>query len=179
MEEYGQIIIKRRKWIAFLFSFFSLMLIILFLMVWFIPPDEDTQVTEIWFIRILSILMIALFVFCLCFFVHQIFRNSTIAVINNKGIYDYSKRKSVGLISWHDIDSVYVTSHINSNMLCITLKNRSKYLPEKKVLFKFIHNYNKKYGGDIFISLEMCKVNLFELKDTIEYFHKKSKELIV
>ena len=134
-----QIIIPRSKRVSFrVFLFMFLLGVGLGLCAFVEIPSIGFVASQDARVAILKILSIPTFPVCLlCSFMYLIdlFKNTPILTIDEKGITDSQNRKSVGLIYWSDIKNVS-KFRLNDNAVFITihLRNPLKYIKDEKEL---------------------------------------------
>lgn len=169
-----QIIIPRSKWVSFRgFLFMFLLGVGLGLCAFVEIPSIGFVASQDAKVAILKILSIPTFPICLlCSFMSLIdlFKNTPVLTVNEKGITDSQNRKSVGLIYWMDIEKITKIHLGNVAFITIHLRNPLKYLKDEKELEKIRKKWPIEEAGEVVISTEYFQDRIYDVMKLMEHY---------
>lgn len=170
-----QIIIPRSKWIAFrgfllMFLFgagFGVCAFVEIPSIGFVA-SQDVRVA---LVKILSIPLFPVCLLCSFLSLIDLFKNTPILTIDEKGITDSQNRKSVGLIYWSDIKNVS-KFRLNDNAVFITihLRNPLKYIKDEKELENIRKKWPSPEVGEVVISTVYFQDRIYEVMKLMDYY---------
>jgi hypothetical protein len=167
------IIINRKKSVsikATLLLFFALSLFGFYLYLYYGKPVWLTSGIP-FFLVVIAYLIMPILLFAFIFYFRSIFNHKPVLIVNENGIHEQMRYRSLGMIMWTDIEKISVQPYMDKTYLIhIYLINPDVYL-KKKPLFKFKRfNY-----GHVIISTLYFKKDFQEVMQIINYHFEKNQ----
>lgn len=161
------IIINRKKSVsikATLLLFFAMSLFGFYLYLYYVKPVWLTSEIP-FFLVVLAYLIMPILLFAFIYYFRSIFNHKPVLIINENGIHEQMRYRSLGMIKWTDIDKISVQPYMDKTYLIhIYLINPDVYL-KKKPIFKFKRfNY-----GHVIISTLYFKKDFQKVMEIINY----------
>ena len=176
-----EIIIQRKKSKSMISAAWLFLVAVLFLL-----PPLEYFVDIPWigngrdiplFVVVLSIGLVAVFLFCSYIFLKQVFIDAPILTVNRQGIREEWTPYHLGLISWDDIAEVIVIpmpDYIH-HTVCIILKQPEKYITDPKFLKRVTApGYAEKYGH-VSLTSHYFRKEFREVMELINYYLEMHK----
>ncbi len=161
------IIIHREKSVsikATLLLLFSISLFGFFLYLYYCKPAWLTSEIP-FFLVVIAYIIMPILLFAFIFYFRSIFNHEPVLIVNENGIHEQVRYRSVGMIKWIDIERISVQPYMDKTYLIhIYLINPDNYLI-KKSRFSF----KKLNYGHVIISSLYFKKDFLKVIDIINY----------
>jgi len=167
------IIINRKKSVsikATLLLLFAILLFGLFLYLYYFKPVWLTSDIP-FFLVVIAYLIMPILLFAFIFYFRSIFNHEPVLIVNENGIHEQVRYRSVGMIKWIDIEKISVQPYMDKTYLIhIYLINPDDYLIKKsRFSFKRL-NY-----GHVIISSLYFKNDFEKVIEIINYHFKMNQ----
>lgn len=167
------IIINRKKSVsikAALLLFFALSLFGFYLYLYYVRPVWLTSEIP-FFLVVIAYLIMPILLFAFIYYFKSIFNHKPVLIVNENGIHEQMRYRSLGMIIWTDINKILVQPYMDKTYLIhIYLINPEVYL-KKKSMFKFKRfNY-----GHVIVSTLYFKKDFEKVMEIINYHFEKSQ----
>lgn len=161
------IIINRKKSVsikATLLLFFVMSLFGFYLYLYYGRPAWLTSEIP-FFLVVIAYLIMPILLIAFIYYFRSIFNHKPVLIINENGIHEQMRYRSLGMIKWTDIEKISVQPYMDKTYLIhIYLINPDVYL-KKKPIFKFKRfNY-----GHVIISTLYFKKDFQKVMEIINY----------
>ena len=124
--------------------------------------------------KIIGLVGILFFGFCLIFIAKRLFNPKDILIINENGIMDNSTAISLGFIAWSEIKSMYKKKMFTQEFLCIDILNYEERIKGMLFIKRLLIKANKKMGySPISITLQSTKHTVDEVLEVINKYREK------
>ena len=164
-----ELIIKKNKFNKVILMLPSLTFTIIGVWLVFLSPKLNTTLTNSeTLIKIIGLLSVIFFGFCVFIILKKIIDNKYGLKISKKGIYDNSSSINIGLIKWENIERIESRKVMNRKYIKVVVNNPEDFIKKQKNdrIKKMIESNFKIFGSPIHIytnNLNMRFKDLFEL----------------
>ena len=169
------IIINRKKSVsikAALLLFFAMSLFGLYLYLYYGKPVWLTSGIP-FFLVVIAYLIMPILLFAFIFYFRSIFNHKPVLIVNENGIHEQIRYRSLGMIKWTDINKISVQPYMDKTYLIhIYLMNPDVYLLKKPFLKFRRLNY-----GHVIISTLYFKKDFQKVMEIINYHFEKNQVL--